>query len=418
MRATRGRQGTSISNALVALRAIHHWLKIQAFRRKHFSVPTNIKISSTSKVKISLGTNDTELNGCPRAATLVGHVAIMTSMKSLTRQFSELSTQLTPSRSPTAKQLRCVSSRRPTLTHHLNQRSISTTARRLAIEPATEGSPTANFQGPPPTSSSARQSQTERSSSLFRPVPRSPSYFSSSPAFADSFLLLTRLVRQTRHLPTIKPGASAGGGGAAAPAGAAIGVSAARYESEAWKTVSEYRAAGGQAVKATDYARALAAARRLASIDPAAMPARVRDAVEPFRRAFNPLDSRVAVGRVDKFGRSLGAGGRKASSARAWVVPGTGEVLVNGKNLVQAFPRVRDRESAIWPLKVTGRVGHYNVWALVQGGGTTGQAEAVTLAVAKALLAQEPQLAEALMKCESISHVLSSSVPLRCATAH
>lgn len=65
---------------------------------------------------------------------------------------------------------------------------------------------------------------------------------------------------------------------------------------------------------------------------------------------------------------------------------------MNGKNIVQAFPRLHDRESAIWPLKISDRMDKYNVFALIGGGGVTGQAEAMTLAIAKALLVHEPAL--------------------------
>ena len=65
---------------------------------------------------------------------------------------------------------------------------------------------------------------------------------------------------------------------------------------------------------------------------------------------------------------------------------------MNGKSLLEVFPRVHDRESALWPLRCTQRLDKYNVWASVRGGGTTGQAEAITLAVARALLIHEPAL--------------------------
>ncbi len=51
----------------------------------------------------------------------------------------------------------------------------------------------------------------------------------------------------------------------------------------------------------------------------------------------------------------------------------------------------------------TDRIDKYNVWALVSGGGTTGQAEALTLAVGKALLAQEPALKPALRRGKQMS---------------
>ncbi len=75
-----------------------------------------------------------------------------------------------------------------------------------------------------------------------------------------------------------------------------------------------------------------------------------------------------------------------------------GEVLINGKPLNGVFPRIHDRESAVWPLIATKRVDKYNVWAWVRGGGLTGQAEALTLGVAKALLVHEPLLKPALRR--------------------
>ena len=94
-------------------------------------------------------------------------------------------------------------------------------------------------------------------------------------------------------------------------------------------------------------------------------------------------------------------GRRKESSAKVYLVEGTGEVLVNGKSLVQLFPRLHDRESALWALKVTERMDKYNVFALVEGGGVTGQAESITLALAKALLVHEPALKPALRRGKS-----------------
>ena len=93
-------------------------------------------------------------------------------------------------------------------------------------------------------------------------------------------------------------------------------------------------------------------------------------------------------------------GRRKTSSAVAWVVEGDGQVLVNGKSLTQTFGRIHDRESAIWALKATERIDRYNVWALVKGGGTTGQAEALTLAVADGLMVHEPSLKPTLRRGE------------------
>ncbi|KAJ2820007.1 37S ribosomal protein S9, mitochondrial, partial [Coemansia erecta] len=62
-----------------------------------------------------------------------------------------------------------------------------------------------------------------------------------------------------------------------------------------------------------------------------------------------------------------------------------GEVLVNGKPLADYFMRATDRESVIFPLVVSNKLGRYNAFVQVHGGGPTGQAEACQLAVARAL---------------------------------
>lgn len=97
----------------------------------------------------------------------------------------------------------------------------------------------------------------------------------------------------------------------------------------------------------------------------------------------------------------MGVGRRKTSVAKAYLVEGNGGVIINGRGLNQAFPRLHDRESALWPLKVGERLDRYNVFLLVHGGGSTGQAEAAALAVAKALLVHEPALKSNLRKGES-----------------
>ncbi|KAF2104156.1 hypothetical protein NA57DRAFT_31223 [Rhizodiscina lignyota] len=122
------------------------------------------------------------------------------------------------------------------------------------------------------------------------------------------------------------------------------------------------------------------------------MPDEVKEAIARHTREIDPYESRPKQQFLDEWGRAMGIGRRKSSTAKAYVVQGDGEVLINGKSLTQFFGRVHDRESAVWPLKITQRLDKYNVWALVRGGGITGQAEALTLAVAKALCVMEPGL--------------------------
>jgi len=170
------------------------------------------------------------------------------------------------------------------------------------------------------------------------------------------------------------------------------------------------RLSAGEHVRAVEYAKAMTLVRRLHKIHPSLAPESVKEAVGKFKRNINPHTNIAKPIEIDRFGRALGVGRRKTSTARAWVVEGTGEVFINGKSLADAFGRVHDRESAMWPLKASQRVDKYNVWALVDGGGTTGQAEALTLAVAKALLAHEPALKPVLRRGKSIHTRIVSSL--------
>lgn len=212
-----------------------------------------------------------------------------------------------------------------------------------------------------------------------RAMPVSPSYFSRQPEFNDSYLLMQRLMRKYAHLPTVPSD---------------------QLERVAFRTLKDYRLAVGEQVKASEFARCMTLVKRLNKIHPKLAPPKIKSAIAPFVRDINPHIHKAKDIPVDKFGRTLGVGKRKTSVARAWVVEGVGEVLVNGKTLADAFGRVHDRESAVWALKATARTDKYNVWALVEGGGTTGQAEALAMAVGKALMAHEPALKPALRRGE------------------
>lgn len=210
-----------------------------------------------------------------------------------------------------------------------------------------------------------------------RPVPVSASYFSRTPQFNDEHVKVLSLLRKYEHLPTV-------------PASEAPRIP--------WKNLDDYRGITGEQIKASQFGRGLAIAKRLNMIHPEVMPDEVKEAVKVWARDINPFLNQPKPIPIDKFGRALGVGKRKEAVARAWVVEGTGEVLINGKPLTEAFGRIHDRESAVWALFATNRMDKYNVWALVDGGGPTGQAEAMTLAVAKALIAHEPALKPALRR--------------------
>ena len=87
-----------------------------------------------------------------------------------------------------------------------------------------------------------------------------------------------------------------------------------------------------------------------------------------------------------------GTGRRKASTARVRLVPGTGEIVVNGKSGEDYFNRIASYIQSIKaPLESLGLENDYNVLVNAHGGGLTGQADAVKLGVARALTQLSPE---------------------------
>ena len=80
-----------------------------------------------------------------------------------------------------------------------------------------------------------------------------------------------------------------------------------------------------------------------------------------------------------------GTGRRKSSVARVRLLPGTGKVIINKKSLEEYFPTELLRQESIRPFAVAGAEGKFDVVALVNGGGFTGQAGAVRLGISRAL---------------------------------
>ena len=81
-----------------------------------------------------------------------------------------------------------------------------------------------------------------------------------------------------------------------------------------------------------------------------------------------------------------GTGRRKTSVARVYLRPGSGEFKVNGRPFEQYFVTEEQRSSARQPLVSTESTSNFNVVANVSGGGVSGQADAVKLGIARALI--------------------------------
>ena len=79
-------------------------------------------------------------------------------------------------------------------------------------------------------------------------------------------------------------------------------------------------------------------------------------------------------------------GRRKEAVCRLYIKPGSGKWLVNGRTLGDYFPRPSYVSSIQQPFTATDTLGRYDVSAKLEGGGLTGQAGALRLAVARALV--------------------------------
>ena len=91
-----------------------------------------------------------------------------------------------------------------------------------------------------------------------------------------------------------------------------------------------------------------------------------------------------------------GTGRRKTSIARVRIKKGNGKIVVNEKEMDSYFTIDRERGMVRLPLKTTKTLGEYDVLANVKGGGSTGQAGAISLGIARALSKSNPNLAESL----------------------
>ncbi|WP_299753884.1 30S ribosomal protein S9 [uncultured Boseongicola sp.] len=98
----------------------------------------------------------------------------------------------------------------------------------------------------------------------------------------------------------------------------------------------------------------------------------------------------------DELGRSYATGKRKDAVARVWIKPGSGKVVVNGREMAVYFARPVLQMILRQPFTVAGVDGQFDVMATVKGGGLSGQAGAVKHGISKALQLYDPTLRAAL----------------------
>ena len=87
-----------------------------------------------------------------------------------------------------------------------------------------------------------------------------------------------------------------------------------------------------------------------------------------------------------------GTGRRKTATARVRIYPGAQEIVINGRTLQDALPRILLQEMAMRPLTALGQQGKFGVQAKVEGGGVTGWAGAISHGIARALVAFDEEM--------------------------
>ena len=95
---------------------------------------------------------------------------------------------------------------------------------------------------------------------------------------------------------------------------------------------------------------------------------------------------------MNQIAQYQGTGKRKTSIARVILRPGDGATWINGRTIEEYFPRATHRTALMAPLKVAGAEGTYDLRVRVEGGGPTGQAEAIRHGLARALVEADPEL--------------------------
>lgn len=112
--------------------------------------------------------------------------------------------------------------------------------------------------------------------------------------------------------------------------------------------------------------------------------------------AARPIATPLREKEVDAQGRAYATGRRKDAVARVWLKPGSGKIVVNGREQEVFFARPTLRLVINQPFQVADREGQYDVIATVKGGGLSGQAGAVKHGISQALTKFEPELRAAI----------------------
>lgn len=223
-----------------------------------------------------------------------------------------------------------------------------------------------------------REPQYER----LRVIPALKTFFGGNPVHEENMNKLNAILRRYINLPTRV-------------------LTDAELKAGRFISIEKYREMtnSGARLKGLHYKELTSVLHRLRSIDSQLMPTEVSEILAKYTHS---VKESAAVSRklktVDEFGRAHGKAKRKTSMAEAWIVRGDGESLINGRLIVDYFPRDTDRRKIVYPFQVVEQEGQYNIFVNVSGGGVSGQVEATMYAIARALVVVNPLLKPRLKK--------------------
>ena len=99
----------------------------------------------------------------------------------------------------------------------------------------------------------------------------------------------------------------------------------------------------------------------------------------------------------------IGTGRRKTAVARIRITPGVGNIIINKQPIQEYFPVLTTQHEALRPIVATKSEGKFDIHANVHGGGFTGQAGAVSLGIARALVEFDSELRPVLRQHELLT---------------
>lgn len=220
-----------------------------------------------------------------------------------------------------------------------------------------------------------------------RIIPKSINFFSGNPIHEDNILLLEKLYNKYYKFPKWTQDTKN------------TGDRNSTIQGNIWLNIRDYKKlVNNDNLKITQYNKLIFLLNQLNQIDPQLTNHQIRNTLARFTKHTLNDNAQKKLPELDSMGRSITTAGRKSSTAKIYLVRGTGEIMVNSRSLNDYFPNLKDRESIMYPLQVVDSVDKYNIYALTSGGGPTGQAEAIMLGIGKALLTFNPLLKPRLHK--------------------